>query len=58
MSSLIVRVSVNKSEGVTDWLWLRSELLTAVTCLPCWDVTPSSLIDVCQDCNWAQGNQT
>ena len=50
-------VSVNKSEGVTVCLWLRSELLTAVTCLPCWDVTPCSLIALCQDCNWAQGNQ-
>jgi len=38
MSSLIVRVSENKSEGVIC-LWLRSELFTAVTCLPCWDVT-------------------
>jgi len=45
MSSLIVRVSVNKS-GVTVCLWLRSELLTAVTCLPCWHVTLSSSIDV------------
>ena len=58
VSSLIVRVSVNKSEGVIVCLWLRSELLTAVRCLPCWDVTPCSLIDMCQDCNWAQGNQT
>ncbi len=57
VSSLIVRVSVNKSEGVVC-LWLRSELLTAVTCLPCWEVTPCSLIDMHQDCNWEQGNQT
>ena len=57
-SSLIISVSVTRSEGVIVCLWLRSELLTAVACLPCWDVTPCSLIDMCQECNWAQGNQT
>jgi len=57
VSSLIVKMSENES-GVTVCLWLRSELLTAVTCLPCWDVTPCSLVDMCQDCNWAQRNQT
>jgi len=36
----------------------RSELLTAMRCLPCWDVTPCSLVDMRQDCNWVQGNQT
>ena len=54
VSSLTVRVSVNKSDDVIVCLWLRSELLTAVTCLP----PPCSLMDMCQDCNWAQGNQT
>ena len=58
VSSLIVRVSVNKSEGVSVCLWLRSELLPSVICLACWDVTPCSLIYVCQECNWAQRNQT
>jgi hypothetical protein len=58
VSSLSVRVSVKKSEGIIVCLWLRSELLTAVIFLLCWDVTPCSLIDVCQECNWAQGNQT
>jgi len=53
-SSLIVMVSVTRSEGVTVCLWLRSELLSRVTCLTCWDVT---LIDMCQDC-WAQEIQT
>ena len=57
-SSLIVSVSVTGSEGAIVCLWLRSELLTAVTCLPCWDVTPCSLLDMCQECNWEQGNQT
>ena len=54
VNSLIVRVSVNKSEGVIVCLWLRSELLTAVICLPCWDATLCSLVDMCQDFNWAQ----
>jgi len=34
MSSLTVSVSVKKSKGVTVCWWLRSELLTVVTCLP------------------------
>jgi len=52
VSSFIVTVSVNKGEGFIVCLWLRLELLTAVPCLPCWDVTPFSLIDMCKDCNW------
>jgi len=46
VSSLTVSESVTKSEGVIVCLRLGSELLTAVTCLPCWDVTPCSLICV------------